>query len=213
MTDLPVPTTSEPIIRYATENGPSHPTPPLFHPQLIAPGTDVPTILALIHELAAYERASASVLATPASLLATLTFPSNPTAGFARTLLVFPPADPHACAGMALFFPNYSTWRAAPGIYLEDLYVREAYRGRGYGTRLLRELARETERLGGKRLEWSVLRWNEPSLRFYEALGATRLEEWVGMRVEGEGLRRLAGGEEGAGEGVGGTEKVEGGAA
>ena len=110
---------------------------------------------------------------------------------------------------MALFFPNYSTWRAAPGIYLEDLYVREQYRGRGYGTRLLRELARETERIGGKRLEWSVLRWNEPSLRFYEGIGAERLEEWVGMRVEGEGLGRLAGGEVRVDGGKAGVGKVE----
>ncbi|MCJ1292927.1 hypothetical protein MMC34_004480 [Xylographa carneopallida] len=197
MTDQPTPSTSdEPTIRYATED-------------------DVPTILTLIHELATYEHASSSVLATPASLLATLTFPSNPTHGYARTLLIFPPSSsssssPDApCAGMALFFPNYSTWRAAPGIYLEDLYVREQYRGRGYGTRLLRELARETERIGGKRLEWSVLRWNEPSLRFYEGIGAERLEEWVGMRVEGEGLGRLAGGEVRVDGGKAGVGKVE----
>lgn len=104
-----------------------------------------------------------------------------------------------ACAGFALFYPTYSTWRGAPGIYLEDLFVRPAHRGRGYGKRLLAELARETRRIGGERLEWSVLRWNEPSIRFYEGLGATRLEEWVSMRVEGEGeLGRLAEGAEGA---------------
>lgn len=158
--------------------------------------TDVPTILALIHELAAYEKASSSVLATESSLRSTLTFPtsssSSPTAGFAKTLLIFPPSSTH-CAGMALYFHNYSTWRAAPGIYLEDLFVRPEFRGRGYGTRLLAELARETEKCGGKRLEWSVLKWNEPSLRFYEGLGARRMEEWVGMRVEGEEeLRTLA---------------------
>lgn len=96
---------------------------------------------------------------------------------------------------MALFFHNYSTWRAAPGIYLEDLFVRPEYRGRGYGTMLLRELARETERVGGQRLEWSVLKWNEPSLKFYEGLGAIRMEEWVGMRVDGENLGRMARGE------------------
>lgn len=94
---------------------------------------------------------------------------------------------------MALYFHNYSTWRAAPGIYLEDLFIRPKFRGKGYGTRLLGELARETEKCGGKRLEWSVLKWNEPSLRFYEGLGAKRMEEWVGMRVEGEEeLRTLA---------------------
>ena len=92
---------------------------------------------------------------------------------------------------MALYFHNYSTWRAAPGVYLEDLFVRPKYRGRGYGKRLLGELAKETEKVGGKRLEWSVLKWNEPSLRFYEGLGAKRMEEWVGMRVDGETLQEV----------------------
>ncbi|MCJ1249474.1 hypothetical protein MMC30_006698 [Trapelia coarctata] len=214
----PTPAPADPIIRFATEE-------------------DVPTILALIHNLAAYENASASVLATESSLLQTLTFPSNPSHGYAKTLLIFPPTpppstdpasplappspSPHApqtahpalpassettasppprspeppCAGMALFFTNYSTWRSAPGIYLEDLFVRPEYRGRGYGTRLLQRLAQETERMGGKRLEWSVLKWNEPSVRFYEGIGAVRMEEWVGMRVEGGALGRLARGE------------------
>ncbi|MCJ1351951.1 MAG: hypothetical protein MMC33_001935 [Icmadophila ericetorum] len=168
-----------PIVRQATEE-------------------DVPTILALIQELAAYEKASDSVLATHESLLQTLSFPSNPSRGYAKTLLIFLPSSSStslatACAGMALYFHNYSTWRAAPGIYLEDLFVRPEFRGRGYGKRLLGELARETVKVGGKRLEWSVLKWNEPSLKFYERLGAVRMEEWVGMRVEGdEELNRVA---------------------
>jgi GNAT superfamily N-acetyltransferase len=94
---------------------------------------------------------------------------------------------------MALYFYNYSTWRSAPGIYLEDLYVRQSERGKGYGKALLQALARETVKVGGKRLEWSVLKWNEPSLRFYESIGASRMEEWVGMRVDGVALGRLAG--------------------
>lgn len=94
---------------------------------------------------------------------------------------------------MALYFTNYSTWRAAPGIYLEDLFIRPAYRKRGYGKRLLGELAREVVGIGGKRLEWSVLKWNEPSIKFYEGLGAKAMEEWVGMRVDGEGLERMSG--------------------
>ena len=77
--------------------------------------------------------------------------------------------------------------------------MRPAFRGRGYGTRLLRELARETEKVGGKRLEWSVLKWNEPSLRFYEGIGAERMEEWVGMRMEGESLEGMARREVGGG--------------
>ncbi|KAL8640435.1 MAG: hypothetical protein Q9228_002647 [Teloschistes exilis] len=162
---------------------------------------DVPTILALVHELAAYEKASSSVLATEESLLKTLSFAGSSSTGYARTLLVFPP-NSEECAGLALFFHNYSTWRAAPGIYLEDLFVRPAYRGRGYGKRLLGELARETKRVGGGRLEWSVLKWNEPSLKFYEGLGAQRMDEWVGMRIDDlgkEGVKNVGDGSEGEG--------------
>ena len=93
---------------------------------------------------------------------------------------------------MALYFTNYSTWRGAPGIYLEDLFVRPEYRGRGYGKELLRQLARETTKIGGRRLEWSVLKWNEPSLKFYEKLGAKRMDGWVTMRVDGEALDKLS---------------------
>ena len=93
---------------------------------------------------------------------------------------------------MALYFYNYSTWRAKPGIYLEDLYVRAGERGKGYGGRLLSELAKEVVQMGGGRLEWSVLKWNTPSIEFYEAIGAMKMDEWVGMRVDGEGLKKLA---------------------
>lgn len=98
-----------------------------------------------------------------------------------------------SAAGMALYFYNYSTWRARPGIYLEDLFVRPALRGKGYGKRLLVELAREVVAMSGGRLEWAVLKWNEPSIRFYESVGARMMSEWVGMRVDGEGLVKLAG--------------------
>ncbi|KAI4115758.1 MAG: hypothetical protein LQ338_007813 [Usnochroma carphineum] len=171
--------------------------------------SDVPTILALIHDLAAYEHASHLVHATESSLLNTLSFPtSSPSRpGYARTLLIFPPTPPTnnekaeqpECAGLALYFHNYSTWRAAPGIYLEDLFIRPAYRGRGFGKRLLGELAREVKNIGGERLEWSVLRWNEPSLRFYEGVGARKLSGWVGMRVDD--LEGTGEGEEGGEEG------------
>ena len=158
----------------------------------------------MIHELAAYEKATSSVLATEQTLLNTLSFPSNPSKGYAKTILIFAPTDNASatthqpssgdpnCAGMALYFTNYSTWRAAPGIYLEDLFVRPEYRGKGYGTLLLKELAKETKRIGGERLEWSVLKWNEPSIKFYESIGATRMEEWVGMRVDDEALVKMA---------------------
>lgn len=160
----------------------------------------MPIILSLIHELAAYEKAASSVLATETSLLETLSFPSNPASGYAKTLLLFAPHPPSTasklpspqCAGMALYFNNYSTWRAAPGIYLEDLFVRPEYRGRGYGKRLLQELAKETKRIGGKRFEWSVLKWNEPSIKFYKAIGAQQMDEWVTMRVDDEALDKMA---------------------
>ncbi|KAF2817544.1 GCN5-related N-acetyltransferas-like protein [Mytilinidion resinicola] len=185
---------------------------------------DVPTILALIHELAAYENETSSVLATEESLARTLSFapsrtrrqsgplscphhkhdckefhedsaPRLPThEGFAKTLLLTAPEG--EVAGMALYFHNYSTWRAAPGIYLEDLFVKPKYRKRGYGKALIRELAQEVVKINGGRLEWSCLNWNKPSLEFYEALGAKRMVEWVGLRVDGDALTKLAQGEE-----------------
>lgn len=94
---------------------------------------------------------------------------------------------------MALYFTNYSTWRGAPGIYLEDLFVRPEYRGKGYGKRLLQEMARETKRIGGQRLDWSVLKWNEPSIKFYKAIGAQPMDEWMTMRVDDEALDKMAG--------------------
>ena len=94
---------------------------------------------------------------------------------------------------MALYFNNYSTWRAAPGIYLEDLFVKPAYRGKGYGTLLIKALAEETLRIGGKRLEWSCLKWNEPSLKFYRSIGAKEMKDWIGLRVDGDALQKLSG--------------------
>jgi GNAT superfamily N-acetyltransferase len=160
---------------------------------------DVPTIFALIRELAIYEKALHEVLATEQSLLNSLSFPNDPsnldagfTAGYAKTILISADSSDDV-AGMALFFHNYSTWQSRPGIYLEDLFVRPAYRGKGLGTALIKALARECQRLDCKRLEWSVLKWNTPSIDFYQgpSVGATRMEEWVGMRVEGDGLGRL----------------------
>ncbi|KIW95487.1 uncharacterized protein Z519_04072 [Cladophialophora bantiana CBS 173.52] len=168
---------------------------------------DVPVILQLIQELAIYEKALHEVFATEQSLRESLSFPLDPadldkgfTEGYAKTLLICPPADVSSrakdqeeVAGMALYFHNYSTWHARPGIYLEDLFVRPSHRGRGYGTALIRALARECRRLNCRRLEWSVLKWNTPSIDFYQgaSVGATRMEEWVGMRVEGDRLERL----------------------
>jgi GNAT superfamily N-acetyltransferase len=158
----------------------------------------VSTIFGLIHELAVYENAADSVKATEESLANTLSFAessssSSPsfTPGYAKTLLITAP-EGEVC-GMALYFYNYSTWTGVPGIYLEDLFVKPAYRKRGYGKALIRELAKEVVKVGGQRLEWSCLDWNTPSLEFYKSLGAVQKKEWVGLRVDGEALKRLAG--------------------
>lgn len=108
----------------------------------------------------------------------------------ARCLLLFTPEG--EAAGMALYFYNYSTWRSRPGIYLEDLYVSVEHRKKGYGKKLLVELAKEVVAMDGARLEWSVLKWNEPSIKFYESIGAQAMNEWVGMRVDNQGLDKLA---------------------
>ncbi|EXJ58496.1 acetyltransferase [Cladophialophora yegresii CBS 114405] len=165
---------------------------------------DVPVILQLIQELASYEKALHEVLATEESLLSSLSFPVDPTdlakgftEGYAKTLLISPVPSSNVkeeIAGLALYFHNYSTWQSRPGIFLEDLFVRPPYRGTGFGTALIQALARECQRLNCKRLEWNVLKWNTPSIDFYQgpSIGAQRMEEWVGMRVEGEALQKLA---------------------
>ncbi|KAK5633724.1 hypothetical protein RRF57_009438 [Xylaria bambusicola] len=117
------------------------------------------------------------------------TEPITPTRP-SRCLILFNEKDEPS--GMALYFYNYSTWRAKAGIYLEDLFVRPTERKKGYGKRLLVELAKEVVAMDGGRLDWSVLKWNEPSIKFYESIGATAMNEWVGMRVDREGLIKLA---------------------
>ncbi|RDW80550.1 Gcn5-related n-acetyltransferase [Coleophoma crateriformis] len=154
---------------------------------------DVPMILQLIQELADYEKEPNAVEATEESLLATISFDdSTPISGSrpARCLVAYTPDNKPAA--IALYFYNYSTWRSKPGIYLEDLFVRESERGHGYGQRLLGLLAKQTLDMNGGRLEWCVLKWNEPSIKFYERIGAKALSEWQTMRVEGEALENLA---------------------
>lgn len=146
---------------------------------------DVGTILGFIRELADYEKLSHEVVATEEKLKATL-FGDNPGA---EVLLAEHDGTP---AGFALFFPNYSTFLAQPGIYLEDLYVKPEFRGKGIGQALLRRLAQIALDRDCGRLEWWVLDWNEPALRFYEKLGAESMTDWTVQRVSGEGLRRLA---------------------
>jgi GNAT superfamily N-acetyltransferase len=95
--------------------------------------------------------------------------------------------------GLALWFLNFSTWLGITGIYLEDLYVRESFRGRGLGTALMRELAGICVERGYRRLQWSVLDWNTPSIEFYQSIGATALDEWTTYRLEGDALHAYGG--------------------
>ena len=146
---------------------------------------DVPAVVELVHALAEYEHASDDCHLSEAQLHAAL-FQDRP-ALFGHVAL----ADGDV-VGCALWFLNFSTWHGAHGIYLEDLFVQPAHRGTGLGRALLVELARECVRRGYARLEWAVLDWNEPSIRFYRALGATVQDEWSMFRLDGESLVTLA---------------------
>ncbi|THH00978.1 hypothetical protein EW026_g1637 [Hermanssonia centrifuga] len=150
---------------------------------------DVDTILQLIIDLATYEKAADSVEATPELLRKNLF--ETP---YAQTLLAFTgsPDAPGEAIGMALYFFNYSTWTGKPGIYLEDLFVKPETRGMGVGKAFFAELAKVAEEKGCARVDWSVLKWNQPSIDFYEkALGATAMSEWMGMRLTGDGIKNL----------------------
>ena len=147
--------------------------------------SDVPTILSFVKKLADYERLSHEVIATEESLRKTL-FGRQPGAevaiGYCKEEAV----------GFVLFFHNYSTFLGRPGIYIEDLFVDEAYRRRGFGRALLLHVARLARERGCGRLEWSVLDWNKPAIDFYKNLGAAPMSDWTVFRVTGESLDRLA---------------------
>jgi GNAT superfamily N-acetyltransferase len=147
--------------------------------------SDVPLILQFIRDLAEYEKLRHLVVATEAELRTTL-FGSAP---YAEVIIAEEDGTP---AGFALFFHNYSTFLAQPGIYLEDLFVKPEYRGRGYGKALLARLARIARERNCGRVEWAVLDWNEPSIAFYESLGARKMDEWHTFRLTGPALDRLA---------------------
>jgi GNAT superfamily N-acetyltransferase len=150
-----------------------------------ATAADVPQILAYIQGLADYEKLTHACVATEDSLRQTL-FGPRP---YAEVILGEYDGEP---AGFALFFHNYSTFRAAPGIYLEDLYVLPERRGHGVGKALLKQLAKLAVERGCARLEWSVLDWNAPSIAFYKSLGAEPQDEWTIFRVTGDALSTLA---------------------
>jgi GNAT superfamily N-acetyltransferase len=145
---------------------------------------DVPEILRLIQALAAYEKLSHEVVATEAALAETL-FGARPTA---EVLLA---EEGGRAVGFALFFQNYSTFLAKPGIYLEDLFVEPEFRGKGLGKQLLQAIARLAVERGCGRFEWAVLDWNEPAIGFYRSLGARPMTAWKVMRLTGEALQKL----------------------
>ncbi len=145
---------------------------------------DVPVILDFIRGLAEYEHMTADVVATE-DLLREWIFEK----GKAEVLFALEDGVP---VGFALFFHNFSTFLGRAGIYLEDLFVKPTYRGRGYGKGLLRTLAQIAVERGCGRLEWSCLDWNWPSIDFYLSLGAAPLDDWTMYRVTGDTLRALA---------------------
>ena len=146
---------------------------------------DVPIILQLIRDLATYERAPDEVTATEEQLVDVL-FGERPTA---EVLLAFEGQSP---VGFAVFFYNFSTWLGRPGLYLEDLFVKPDKRGKGYGGALLVELAKIARDRECGRMEWAVLDWNEPAIKFYRTLGAKPMHEWTVFRLTRDGIARLA---------------------
>ena len=155
--------------------------------QTIRPATaaDVPTILTFIRLLALYERAPDSCVATEQTLAETL-FGPRP---YAEAWIAEWNGTP---AGFALFFHNYSTWLARPGLYLEDLFVLREFRGYGLGKALLQRLAQIAVERNCGRMEWSVLDWNAPSIEFYRAHGAVSMDEWTTFRLTGDALDQFA---------------------
>jgi GNAT superfamily N-acetyltransferase len=146
---------------------------------------DVPVILQLIRDLAAYERAPDEVTATEEQLVDVL-FGERRAA---EVLLAFEGESP---VGFAVYFYNFSTWLGRPGLYLEDLFVTPEKRGKGYGRALLVELAKIARDRGCGRMEWAVLNWNEPAIKFYRALGAKPMDEWTVFRLTPEEIAKLA---------------------
>jgi GNAT superfamily N-acetyltransferase len=147
--------------------------------------SDVGSVVGLVHELADYEREAESCTLVE-SQLETALFGDAPSL-FGHVAVV-----DDEVVGCALWFLNFSTWHGVHGIYLEDLIVGSAHRGKGLGRALLVELAQECTRRGYARLEWSVLNWNEPAIGFYRSIGAASLDEWSIFRMSGPAVGRLA---------------------
>ena len=145
---------------------------------------EVGVVLQLIHDLAVYEKAPNEVEATEKELLETI-FSSDP-----KVFCDLVEVDGEI-AGMAIWFLNYSTWQGKHGIYLEDLFIKPEYRGRGYGKALLKNLAKICAEKGYGRFQWWVLDWNSPAIEFYRSLGAVAMDEWTVYRVSGAPLKEL----------------------
>jgi GNAT superfamily N-acetyltransferase len=150
-----------------------------------ARSSDIEQIHRLIVDLATYERAPDEVTATKEQLTDVL-FGERPAA---EVILAFEGQSP---VGFAVFFYNFSTWLGRPGLYLEDLFVKPDKRGKGYGRALLVELAKIARDRECGRLEWAVLDWNEPAIKFYRALGAKPMHEWTVFRLTRDGIAGLA---------------------
>ena len=146
---------------------------------------DSPRILALIKDLAEYEKAPLEAKATLEQIETSL-FSTNPHA-FCHVV----EAD-GVVVGISIWFLNYSTWLGKPGIYLEDLFIDPAYRGKGFGLTLLKELAKICVERNYERLQWWVLDWNQPAIEFYQSLGAVPMDDWTVFRVSGDALKKLA---------------------
>ena len=149
---------------------------------------DVDEILAMVRELAEYERLAEQAVATPAQFHAAL-FGASPAV---YAFVVDNDPDAGTLAGFAIYFLNFSTWLGVHGLYLEDLYVRPQFRGRGFGKRLLATMARVCVDEGYGRFEWWVLDWNVDALAVYESIGAVPMDEWTVQRVTGQALIDLA---------------------
>ncbi|WP_460864289.1 GNAT family N-acetyltransferase [Rhodococcus aerolatus] len=154
-------------------------------PRRVEPG-DVAAVVAMVHDLAAYERAAQECTLTAPQLHAALF--SDAPALFGHVV----EDGAGGLAGFALWFLNYSTWDGVHGVYLEDLYVRPELRGGGHGAALLAALARVCDERGYSRLTWWVLDWNAPSIGFYRSLGAVPMDEWTTFRLSGDALAALA---------------------
>ena len=150
-----------------------------------ATAADASELLRLIRALAEYEKLADMAVGTEAMLRAALFGPRPAAEALIAEL-------GGRAVGFALYFTTFSTFLCKPGLYLEDLFVEPGHRGAGIGKALLKRLAALVVERGGGRFEWRVLDWNEPSIRFYEALGATLMREWLLVRLTGPPLERLA---------------------